>query len=101
MVVMREYPDDVKEIMMRAAERTGVHLRRGLKLRFATDGLIPLREGYPTASIGSCDRFKLPSNYHKPTDTADNVNFDLVEDAAKLSEGFIRELTPQRSQQPA
>jgi hypothetical protein len=101
MVVMNDYPEDVKEMMMRAAERAGVHLRRGLKLRFATDGLIALKAGYPTAAIGSCDRYKLPSNYHKPTDTAANVNFDLVEDAAKLSEAFIRELAPQRSPQPA
>jgi len=101
MIAMNEYPDDVKDLVMKAAGRAGVHLRRGLKLRFATDGLIPLRAGYPTASIGSCDRYKLPSNYHKPTDTADNVNFDLVEDAAKLSEAFIRELAPQRSPQTA
>jgi hypothetical protein len=101
MVVMRDYPDDIKEIVMRAAERSGVHLRRGLKLRFATDGLIPLRAGFPTASIGSCDKYKLPSNYHKPSDTPENVNFDLVEDAAKLSEAFIRELAQDRSPQPA
>jgi len=101
MIVMNEYPDDVKDLVMRAAEKSGVHLRRGLKLRFATDGLIPLRAGYPTASIGSCDRYKLPSNYHKPTDTPQNVNFDLVEDAARLSEAFIRELAPQRSPQTA
>ena len=69
-----------------------MHLRRGLKLRFATDGLIALRAGYPVAAIGSCNRYKLPSNYHKPTDTADNVDYEKVADCARICDTLMREL---------
>ena len=40
-----------------------------LRLRNATDGLIALRAGYPTVTLGSVDEFKIPTNYHWPTDT--------------------------------
>jgi hypothetical protein len=92
MIGMRSYPSAVKELVAGAAARAGVHLRRGLKLRFATDGLIPLRAGYPVASIGSCNRYKLPSNYHKPTDTADNVDYEKVADCARMCDTLMREL---------
>jgi hypothetical protein len=92
MIGMRDYPSEVKECVAGAAARAGVHLRRGLKLRFATDGLIALRAGYPVAAIGSCNRYKLPSNYHKPTDTADNVDYEKVADCARLCDTLMREL---------
>ncbi len=92
MVGMRDYPSEVKELVAGAAARAGVHLRRGLKLRFATDGLIALRAGYPVAAIGSCNRYKLPSNYHKPTDTADNVDYEKVADCARICDTLMREL---------
>ena len=37
-----------------------MELRPGLRLRNATDGLIPLRAGYPTAVLGSVDQYNLP-----------------------------------------
>jgi hypothetical protein len=40
--------------------------------------------------IGSFDELKLPSNYHWPTDTADNVDYDTVAQAARVMEGAIR-----------
>ena len=92
MIVLRDYPDAVKELVARAARRAGVHLRRGLQLRFSTDGLIALRAGYPTAAIGSCNRYKLPSNYHKPSDTAENVDYDKVAACAQLCDAIVREL---------
>lgn len=101
MIAMHEYPDDVKSLVARAAARAGVHLRRGLKLRFSTDGLIALRAGYPTASIGSVNRYKLPSNYHKPSDTAENVDYDKVEDCAALCEAIMREMAGEPGREPA
>jgi Peptidase family M28 len=92
MIRIRDYPDEVKGLVDRAARRTGVRLRRGLQLRFSTDGLIALRAGYPSASIGSINRYRLPSNYHKPTDTADNVDYDRVAGAAKICDEIVREL---------
>ena len=79
MLRMRDYPDDFKELVDDCARETGVELRRGLRLRNATDGLIALRAGYPTAAIGSVTRLKVPANYHWPTDTAENVDHDSVE----------------------
>jgi hypothetical protein len=82
---MRDYPGAAKDLVHDCAHEVGVHLRRGLRLTFATDGLVPLRHGYRTASIGSVNEYLVPSNYHKPTDTPENVNFDSVADATRLS----------------
>ena len=84
MVWMNDYPTDLLARVHEAAEQEGVDLLPGLRFRNATDGLIPLRAGYPTATLASCDRFKLPSNYHWPTDTADRVDYSTVEDCARL-----------------
>ena len=35
----------------------------------ATDGLIALRAGYPSACLGSVTEYKAPANYHWRTDT--------------------------------
>ena len=48
------------------AARRACTLRRGLRFRNATDGLIALRAGYPTVMLGSVNRYKLPDNYHWP-----------------------------------
>ena len=55
-----------------------------LRLRNATDGLVALRAGYPTVTFGSVDEFKIPTNYHWPTDTADRVDYGTVSDCARL-----------------
>ena len=94
MLLMREYPADFKQLIAQCADEAGVHLRRGLRFRNATDGLIALRAGYPTAMIGSVNELKLPDNYHWPTDTADNVNFATVRDAVTLCETVVRRLSP-------
>jgi hypothetical protein len=40
--------------------------------------------------LGSVNEFKVPSNYHKPTDTADNVDYDRVAEAVALCDALIR-----------
>ena len=92
MLRMRDYPDDFKDLVAGCAQESGVHLRRGLRLRNATDGLIALRAGYPTAAIGSVTRLKVPANYHWPTDTAENVDHDSVSDAVTLCTAIARKL---------
>ena len=92
MLRMRDYPDDVKQLVAACARATGVELWRGLRLRNATDGLIALRAGYPTAAIGSVTELKVPANYHWPTDTAENVNHDRVDDAVTLCAAIARRL---------
>jgi hypothetical protein len=92
MLRMREYPADFKDLVDRCAASAGVRLRRGLRFRNATDGLIALRHGYPTVMLGSVNRYKLPDNYHWPTDTADNVDYATVTDAVTLCEAVVRRL---------
>jgi hypothetical protein len=90
MIVQSEYDLELKEDLSAAAADAGVHLRRGLKLSFATDALPALRAGYRAAMLGSVNEFKVPSNYHKPTDTADNVDYDRVGEAVALCDALIR-----------
>ena len=92
MLHMREYPEDFKALLSECAEEAGVHLRRGLWFRNATDGLIALKRGYPTVMLGSVNKYKLPDNYHWPTDTAENVDYSTVRDAAKLCTQVLRRL---------
>jgi hypothetical protein len=92
MLRMRDYPDDVKQLVADCARDAGVARRRGLRFRNATDGLIALRAGYPTAAIGSVTDLKVPSNYHWPTDTAENVDHGSVSDAVTLCTAIARRL---------
>ncbi|MGN6188000.1 MAG: M28 family peptidase [Conexibacter sp.] len=92
MLRMRDYPDDFKALVADCAREQGVELGRGLRFRNATDGLIALRAGYPTVAIGSVTDLKVPANYHWPTDTAENVNHDTVEDAVTLCTAVARRL---------
>ena len=94
MLKMREYPAAFKDLVSDCARGCGVHLRRGLRFRNATDGLIALRRGYPTVMLGSVNRYKLPDNYHWPTDTADRVDYGTVMDAVTLCDAVVRRLAP-------
>jgi Iap family predicted aminopeptidase len=54
--------------------------------------VIPSRAGYPTATITSMDRYKALSNYHKMSDTPENVDYRTVFHALTLTEAVAREL---------
>ena len=84
MVWMNEYPKDLIAEIKAVADELAIELVPDLRLRNATDGLIALRAGFPTACIGSVDEFKIPTNYHWPTDTADRVDVGTVADCARL-----------------
>jgi hypothetical protein len=92
MVGIREYPKDFLALIRRCAEDLDVFLWPNLRFRNATDGVVALKAGYPSAMLGSVDRFKIPTDYHWPTDTADRVNYDTVADAARLVDGVARRL---------
>ena len=90
MLVIRDYPDDFKDLVSDAAADAGVELVRGIRFRNATDGLIALKAGYPTVMLGSMNEFKAPSNYHWPTDTAANVVHETVVACIRVCDGAIR-----------
>jgi hypothetical protein len=92
MLRMRDYPEDFREFVASCAHDEDVFLQRGLRLRNATDGVIALRAGYPSAMIGSVDEFKMPTDYHWPTDTADRVNYKMVAGAARVCRRAIERL---------
>ena len=94
MLVMQDYPEATRERVVEAASTAGVRLRRGLRLGLATDGLIAMRAGYPSASIGSVTKYKFPSNYHSPLDTPANVDYDTVADGVRLCEAYVRGSSP-------
>ena len=89
MVWMNEYPKDFLAEVKDHANELGIFIWPNLRLRNATDGLIALRAGYPTVTFGSVDEFKIPTDYHWPTDTADRVNYGTVADCARLLHRLI------------
>jgi Peptidase family M28 len=89
---MREYPRAALELIDGVAEELGIWLFPNLRLRNGTDGLEPMAAGYPTVAVCSCTDFKQPGRYHWPNDVSENVDFDTVSDAIRLSEATIRRL---------
>ncbi len=94
MLTMTDYPPAIRDLVARCAEEAEVDLQRGLRFRNATDGLVPLRAGYPCAAIASVDEFKVPTDYHWPTDTPERVDYARVADAARLCLALVRRLAP-------
>jgi peptidase M28-like protein len=92
MLKLREYPAESLELLDSTAEELGIDLFANLRLRNATDGIFPLAAGYQCVSVASCNQWKNPSNYHWKTDVPENVDYDTVTDAIRLSEAVIRKL---------
>jgi Zn-dependent M28 family amino/carboxypeptidase len=90
MLRMRYYDEGSREALAAAGAAAGVELQRGLRTVAATDGLIALRAGYPTCTLGGVDETKFPANYHWPTDTPDNLSWESVEAAAAVAEAYVR-----------
>jgi Zn-dependent M28 family amino/carboxypeptidase len=91
MLRMRDYTPELRERVASLADRAGVHLRRGLRVGLATDGLIALKSGYRSAGLGSVTKYKFPSNYHSQRDVAANLDYATMCDAATLCEALIRD----------
>jgi hypothetical protein len=92
MAWMTDYPQATRDLVADVADEAGIELLRGLRTRAATDGLIALRAGYPTALLASVDQRNIPSHWHCPCDVADNVDFDTVGQAAALCTALVRRL---------
>jgi hypothetical protein len=89
---MYDYPDAFRDELAAAAAEAGVHLRRGLRTTYASDALIPRRAGYQCGMLCSVDEYMLPTEYHKPTDTPDRLDWACVADGARVTETLVRRL---------
>lgn len=89
-LMQHPYSAEVKDRLERCGHEIGVPVRRGLSNSFASDGQIPLHAGYPTALLGALDEFLLPTNYHKPWDLPEHLDYACVERAVRLLDAFIR-----------
>ena len=92
MLRMREYPRESLALVDGLAAELGIELFPNLRLRNATDGVIPLVAGYQCASLASVTRLKQPANYHWPSDVPENVDYGSVADAIRLVEAVVRRL---------
>jgi len=64
MAWMTDYPQATRDLVQDVADEAGIDLVRGLRTRAATDGLIALRAGYPSALLASVDQRNIPSHWH-------------------------------------
>jgi len=91
-LAMREYEEQFKDFVTEQAAAAGVRIRRGLRSRSSTDASIARRAGYPTVTLISVNAWKALSNYHLPTDTPENVNYETVSRAIEAAEATLRAL---------
>jgi len=97
MIWMNDYDPGLRDFIAESAQRAGVHLRRGLRLGFATDALSALRAGLRAATLASCDEYKMPANYHSQRDIPRNVDYETVAAAARVAETAIRSAASARA----
>jgi hypothetical protein len=91
-----DYPEDFRATIDDVAAGEGIELHPPLGVRNASDGLIALKAGYRTATFGSVDRFKAPTNYHWYTDVPENVDYSTVDKCARLCLALTRRLERER-----
>ena len=91
MLRMRDYPAEMCDALVEAAEHAGVAVERGAKTVAATDALVALRAGYPVVTLASMEDTKLPLNYHWPNDVPENLRWPTLERAIEVCERFVRE----------
>jgi hypothetical protein len=92
MLRMREYPPRSLALLDDVADDLGIDLKPNLRNRSATDAVVPLFAGYECAAIVSVTDLHQLANYHWPTDVPENVDYETMGDAIRLSEAAIRRL---------
>jgi acetylornithine deacetylase/succinyl-diaminopimelate desuccinylase-like protein len=93
MLRMRPYSEAARNRLAAAAAAAGVELVRGLRTVAATDALVALRRGYAAVTLASVDASKFPANYHRPSDTPENLDWGTIERTFAVVERFIRSTT--------
>jgi hypothetical protein len=89
---MRRYDRELCDLIAATAAEVGVELVRGIRARASTDAVVPNKAGYPTALLVSFNEYKQLSNYHLPTDIADNLDFGTVAGCARVMDAVVRKL---------
>ncbi len=87
---MERYHTGMSDLVARCADELGIFLHRRLRSRNSTDGVVPMRAGYPAATLASVDDAKLLPHYHLYSDIPENVDYRCVADAAQLTEAVVR-----------
>ncbi|MCW3047361.1 MAG: hypothetical protein JWO74_1645 [Solirubrobacterales bacterium] len=92
MLKLYRYPQPALELIDGLAGQLGIDLEPNVMLRNATDGLYALKAGFPSAMLGSVSENGAPGNYHWPTDTPENVNYETLADAVRLCTALVHRL---------
>lgn len=83
------YPPSLLELAQREA-RSGAHGEvTPTDLLAATDGHVPAHYGYPTLSLISLESNGVPRNYHRPEDTVEEIDLDMVVRAADFGAAVV------------
>jgi Zn-dependent M28 family amino/carboxypeptidase len=90
MLKMRPYTPAMRQAIADAAGRAGINLTRGIRTVAATDAIIALRAGYPSATLASIAETNLPLNYHWPSDVPDGLYWETIEQAIEVCKSFLR-----------
>ena len=91
-VWMEDQDPELRDLVANTAATAGIDLRRGLRSRSSTDTVVPHRAGYPVVTLTSITPWKSLANYHWPTDTPENVDYDTVGQAVRLVEAVAGRL---------
>lgn len=89
---MEDYDPELRDLVARVAKDGGLSLERGFRARASTDAIIPQRRGYRMANLCSVNDYHNLSNYHLPSDTAENVNYETVAEAARVAYALASQL---------
>jgi hypothetical protein len=83
--------------LIAACERLGT---RPHVWRLGTDGVVPLMRGYPSITLCALENGRIP-NFHRPTDTVENIDPAAVEGAADTVERLVRQIDGAFAQEPS
>jgi hypothetical protein len=90
---MEDYTEPAfRDLIESCAADNGVALERGVRARASTDGIIPSRAGFPTATLISLALWRLPANYHHMTDVPENLDYDTLAATVRLTYAAARAL---------
>jgi hypothetical protein len=82
----------LRDLLAECAARLQISLERGLRARASTDSVIPSRAGHAIATLVSLTDWRIPANYHLPSDIPANLDYGTVANATRLVHELARQL---------